>query len=60
MTIWNVLEWAAWILSAIIAVWMITDLLRVGREYDEEFLTTSAEGTDELLERRGKEEVGGR
>ena len=44
-----VLEWAAWIISAVLAVWMVYDMLKTGREYDEEFLTTSVEGTDELL-----------
>jgi hypothetical protein len=46
----SVLEWAAWGISAILAVWMLADMLKTGREYDEEFLTTSVEGTDELLD----------
>ena len=46
----HVLEWAAWAISAILAVWMLYDMLKTGREYDEEFLTTSVEGTDELLD----------
>lgn len=46
----HVLEWAAWAISAILGVWMVYDLLKTGREYDEEFLTTSVEGTDELFE----------
>jgi hypothetical protein len=46
----DVLEWAAWIISAVLAVWMVYDMLKTGREYDEEFLTTSVEGTDELLD----------
>ena len=46
----HVLEWAAWAISAILAVWMLWDMLKTGREYDEEFLTTSVEGTDELLD----------
>jgi len=46
----HVLEWAAWVISAILAVWMLYDMLKTGREYDEEFLTTSVEGTDELLD----------
>jgi hypothetical protein len=29
---------------------MVADMLKTGREYDEEFLTTSVEGTDELLD----------
>jgi hypothetical protein len=46
----HVLEWAAWAISAILGVWMLWDMLKTGREYDEEFLTTSVEGTDELFE----------
>jgi hypothetical protein len=46
----HILEWAAWIISAVLGVWMVYDLLKTGRVYDEEFLTTSVEGTDELFE----------
>ncbi len=46
MSVWGALEIAAWILSAGIALWMVADLLRVGREYDEEFLTTAVEIDD--------------
>jgi hypothetical protein len=46
----DILEWAAWIISAGLGGWMLLDAFRVGRAYDEEFLTTSVEGIDELLE----------
>ena len=46
----HILEWAAWIISAGLGIWMVYDLLKTGREYEEEFLTTSVEGTDELFE----------
>ena len=46
----HVLEWAAWVISAVLGVWMVYDMLKTGREHDEEFLTTSVEGTDELLD----------
>jgi hypothetical protein len=46
----DILEWAAWIVSAVLGVWMLQDMIRTGRQYDEEFLTTSVEGTDELLD----------
>jgi hypothetical protein len=46
----TILEWAAWIISAVLGVWMLLDARKVGQEYDEEFLTTSVEGTDELLD----------
>ncbi len=43
MSVWGALEILAWVLSAGIAVWMVVDLVRVGREYDEDFLTTAVE-----------------
>jgi len=53
----NILEWAAWIISAGLGGWMLLDAFRVGRTYDEEFLTTSVEGIDDLLE--ANESAGG-
>jgi hypothetical protein len=46
----DILEWAAWIISAGLGIWMVYDLLKTGREHDEAFLTTSVEGTDELFD----------
>jgi hypothetical protein len=46
----HILEWAAWVTSAVLGVWMLQDMIRTGRQYDEEFLTTSVEGTDELFD----------
>lgn len=46
----DILEWGAWIISAGLGGWMLFDALKTGREYDEEFLTTSVEGTDELFD----------
>lgn len=48
MTVWGAIELAAWVLSAVIALWMIADVLRVSREYDEEFLTTAVEIDDSV------------
>jgi hypothetical protein len=45
----DVLEYLAWAISAGLAGWMLYDAVKVSREYDEQFLTTSVEGTDELL-----------
>jgi hypothetical protein len=45
----HILEWSAWIISAGLGTWMLYDAIKVSREYDEEFITTSVEGTDELL-----------
>lgn len=46
----QVLEWAAWVISAGLGAWMLFDAIKTGRDHDEEFLTTSVEGTDELLD----------
>jgi hypothetical protein len=45
----HVAEYAAWIVSALLGGWMVLDAVKVSREHDEDFLTTSVEGTDELL-----------
>lgn len=45
----HILEYAAWAISAGLGGWMVLDAVKVSREYDEEFLTTSVEGIDELL-----------
>jgi hypothetical protein len=54
----HILEWAAWIISAGLGAWMLLDTLKTGREYDEEFLTTSVEGTDELFDPNANAKVG--
>jgi hypothetical protein len=46
----SVLEWSAWIISAGLGAWMLVDAIRTSQNHSEEFLTTSVEGTDELLE----------
>lgn len=58
MSVWDVIELAAWVLSAVIALWMIADVIRVSREYDEEFLTTAVE-IDDSLELTDEEGVRG-
>ena len=45
----HVAEYLAWIISAVLGAWMLFDAVKVSREHPEEFLTTSVEGTDELL-----------
>lgn len=44
MSLWVVAEYAAWALSAAILLWMLADMLRVDRSYDEDLLTSSREG----------------
>ena len=51
---WDVLEWIAWIVSAIIFVWMVYDGWRVGQNNSEDVLLSSREGVDELIpEKKG-------
>jgi hypothetical protein len=43
MTVWNLLEWAAWLLSALVAAWLLYDAVTTSRRYSEEFLTHTVE-----------------
>ncbi|WP_315927323.1 hypothetical protein [Mesorhizobium sp. SP-1A] len=52
MDIWNILEYAAWALSALFAVLMLTDLVRIDTTYDNELLTSSREGEIEAAAER--------
>ncbi|MGL4968282.1 MAG: hypothetical protein ACRC67_44115 [Inquilinus sp.] len=44
MSLWALAEYAAWAVSAVILLWMLADMLRIDRSYDEELLTSSREG----------------
>lgn len=39
----RLVEIIAWVLAAAIALWMIVDLIRVDRNYDEEYLGSAVE-----------------
>lgn len=47
----QVLQYLAFAISAALAAWMLYDTIRVGRNYSEDYLTTSIEGADELFDR---------
>jgi hypothetical protein len=49
MNIWNILEWIAWALSAVMLIWMVMDAWKVGKQFSEETLLSSKEGVDELF-----------
>ena len=51
MNVFRLLEWASWIVSAGLALWLVTDLLRTNSRYSEETLMSSREGEieDELV-----------
>ena len=50
MDFWTIASYAAWVISALIFLWMLWDAFAVGRKFDEELLQSSREGVDELLE----------
>lgn len=52
MDIWNILEYAAWALSALFAALMLIDMLRIDTTYDNELLTSSREGEIEATAER--------
>lgn len=52
MDIWNVLEYAAWALSALFGVMMLIDLVRIDTTYDNDLLTSSREGEIEAAAER--------
>lgn len=39
----RIVEIAAWLLAGAIALWMVVDLIRVDRKYDEEYLGSAIE-----------------
>jgi hypothetical protein len=52
---WDALEWIAWIVSAIIFIWMVHDGWRVGEAHSEDVLLSSREGVDELVPEKMRE-----
>ena len=49
MNVWQILEYAAWAVSALILLWMVADAWKVGKQFSEEQLLSSREGVDELF-----------
>lgn len=52
MDIWNILEYAAWALSALFGALMLIDLINVDTTYDNDLLTSSREGEIEATAER--------
>lgn len=44
MNSFQLLEYAAWALSAVLGLWMLFDMIKTNRTYDEDLLTSSKEG----------------
>ncbi len=42
--IWFALEWGAYIVSAVLIIWMVVDMLRTDAAYSEDLLQSSREG----------------
>jgi hypothetical protein len=49
MNVWQILEWIAWALSALMLLWMVIDAWKVGSRYSEAQLLSSREGVDDLF-----------
>lgn len=49
MDVWTFLEYAAWALSALFAVLIVIDWIRIDSTYSEEVLTSSREGELEAM-----------
>lgn len=49
MELWQLLEYAAWGISALLGLYMIADWLRTDTTYSEEVLTSSREGELEAM-----------
>jgi hypothetical protein len=44
MSSFEMIEYGAWGLSAILGLWMLIDMIRTNRNYSEDVLTSSREG----------------
>lgn len=50
MDFWDIFSWFAWITSAALLLWIVVDAIKVSRDYDEDYLLSSREGEDVLME----------
>lgn len=51
MNFWQLLSYAAWGISGLLILWMLADMASVAKQYDEDFLMSSREGADELMQK---------
>jgi hypothetical protein len=49
MNVWQIFEYVAWAISALMLLWMVLDAFKVGQQFTEEQLLSSKEGVDELF-----------
>ena len=46
---WNIIAVSAWVISAVLVLWMLYDWINTDRSYSEAELTSSREGEIEAL-----------
>ncbi|WP_045835322.1 hypothetical protein [Hyphomicrobium sp. 99] len=44
MNNFEIIEYAAWAISAVLGLWMLFDMIKTNLAYDEDLLTSSKEG----------------
>lgn len=54
MGFWNIMEYAAWILSAVFGLYIVIDWIKVDTTYSEDMLTSSREGELEAMTEKHK------
>ena len=55
---WNIFEYGAWALSAVLLGWMLLDALQTNRDFSEDLLTSSREGElEDISEKHDISEV---
>jgi hypothetical protein len=55
---WNIFEYAAWALSAVLLGWMLLDAIQTNRDFSEDLLTSSREGElEDISEKHDISEV---
>lgn len=57
MNFWQLLSYAAWIVSGLLFLWMLVDMVSVAKAYDEDFLMSSREGADELMDQQMEQQT---
>jgi hypothetical protein len=51
---WNVIALTAWVISAVLVIWMVYDWIRTDRTHTEAELTSSREGEIEAISEKHK------
>jgi len=54
MEFWNIMEYAAWILSVVFGLYILADWFKIESSYSEDVLTSSREGEIEAMTEQHK------